>query len=69
MYRRPISWSLFILLLTVLLGHIQIRGQKLSYEVKNELIKTRLLVKSTKGKILDKALTFRLAFLIIPSRS
>ena len=38
------------------------------FETRNEFIKKCLFVKSMKGKILDKALTLRLAFLIIPSR-
>ena len=36
--------------------------------MKNEFIKKRLFVKYMNGKVLDEALTIRLAFLIIPSR-
>ena len=44
------------------------RGYKLNCEVKNEFIRTCLLVTPMKGKILDKELTLWLAVLIIPFR-
>ena len=67
--RNYLSWRLHIFLLFVRLRHIQIRGQKLNWELKRVFTSINLLDNPIEGKILTKSFSILLAFLHISEMS